>query len=90
MRFVCNEWVAGAKAVFEKFAGYVPPQEPASWRAGAKADGRGRAKKSLPDFGGRPRTLAVWLVFVYTGRILKSARAAALPIQQSPKVDLHC
>src|SRR5215831_6897659 len=27
MRFVCNEWVPGAKAVFEKFAGYAPRQE---------------------------------------------------------------
>ena len=26
MRFVRNEWVPGAKAVFEKFAGYVPRQ----------------------------------------------------------------
>jgi hypothetical protein len=60
MRFVCNEWVAGAKAVFEKFAGCVPRQEPPSWLAGAKADGRGRAKKSFPGFGGRPRTLTVW------------------------------
>jgi peptide/nickel transport system substrate-binding protein len=36
MRFVRNEWVAGAKAVFEKFAGYAPRQEPASWLAGGK------------------------------------------------------
>jgi peptide/nickel transport system substrate-binding protein len=36
MRFVRNEWVAGAKAVFEKFAGYVPRQEPPSWLAGGK------------------------------------------------------
>jgi peptide/nickel transport system substrate-binding protein len=36
MRFVRNEWVPGAKAVFEKFAGYVPRQEPASWLAGGK------------------------------------------------------
>ena len=28
MRFVRNEWVPGAKAVFEKFADYVPRQEP--------------------------------------------------------------
>jgi peptide/nickel transport system substrate-binding protein len=27
---------ASAKAVFEKFPGYVPPQEPASWLAGGK------------------------------------------------------
>ena len=36
MRFVRNEWVPGAAAVFEKFAGYVPRQEPASWLAGGK------------------------------------------------------
>jgi peptide/nickel transport system substrate-binding protein len=36
MRFVRNEWVPGAKAVFEKFADYVPRQEPASWLAGGK------------------------------------------------------
>jgi peptide/nickel transport system substrate-binding protein len=36
MRFVKNEWVPGAKAVFEKFAGYAPRQEPASWLAGGK------------------------------------------------------
>jgi len=39
MRFVRNEWVPGAKAVFEKFAGYVPRQEPASWLAGGKRVG---------------------------------------------------
>jgi peptide/nickel transport system substrate-binding protein len=36
MRFVRNEWVPGAKAVFEKFPGYVPRPEPASWLAGGK------------------------------------------------------
>ena len=36
MRFARNEWVPGAKAVFEKFADYVPRQEPASWLAGGK------------------------------------------------------
>jgi peptide/nickel transport system substrate-binding protein len=36
MRFVRNEWVPGAKAVFEKFDGYVPRQEPASWLAGGR------------------------------------------------------
>src|SRR5262249_11930215 len=36
MRFVRNEWVSGARAVFEKFAGYVPRQEPSSWLAGGK------------------------------------------------------
>jgi peptide/nickel transport system substrate-binding protein len=36
MRFVKNEWVPGAKAVFEKFADYVPREEPGSWLAGGK------------------------------------------------------
>jgi peptide/nickel transport system substrate-binding protein len=36
MRFMRNEWVPGAKAVFEKFAEYLPRQEPASWFAGGK------------------------------------------------------
>jgi peptide/nickel transport system substrate-binding protein len=36
MRFVKNEWVPGARAAFEKFADYVPRQEPASWLAGGK------------------------------------------------------
>src|SRR5215467_7149935 len=36
MRFVRSEWVSGAKAVFEKFAGYAPRQEPVSWLAGGK------------------------------------------------------
>jgi peptide/nickel transport system substrate-binding protein len=36
MRFVKNEWVPGAKAVFEKFTDYQPRQESASWLAGGK------------------------------------------------------
>jgi peptide/nickel transport system substrate-binding protein len=36
MKFARNEWVPGAKAVFEKFADYVPRSEPASWLAGGK------------------------------------------------------
>jgi len=36
MKFAKNEWVPGAKAVFEKFADYVPRKEPASWLAGGK------------------------------------------------------
>ncbi|MFI5013939.1 MAG: ABC transporter substrate-binding protein [Hyphomicrobiales bacterium] len=35
-RFVRNEWVPGARAVFERFADYVPRQEPTSWLAGGK------------------------------------------------------
>jgi peptide/nickel transport system substrate-binding protein len=36
MRFVKSEFVSGARSVFEKFADYVPRQEPASWLAGGK------------------------------------------------------
>jgi peptide/nickel transport system substrate-binding protein len=36
MRFVRNEWVPGARSVFEKFPGYIPRPEPASWLAGGK------------------------------------------------------
>ncbi|OJW22774.1 MAG: ABC transporter substrate-binding protein [Rhodospirillales bacterium 69-11] len=36
MRFKRDEWVPGAKAVFEKFEGYVPRSEKASWLAGGK------------------------------------------------------
>src|SRR5262249_7587628 len=36
MKFVSNEWVPGAKAVFEKFPDYVPRPEPASWLAGGQ------------------------------------------------------
>jgi peptide/nickel transport system substrate-binding protein len=36
MKFAKAEWVPGAKSVFEKFAAYVPRQEPASWLAGGK------------------------------------------------------
>jgi peptide/nickel transport system substrate-binding protein len=36
MRLVRSEWVPGAKAVFERFADYIPRQEPGSWVAGGK------------------------------------------------------
>jgi peptide/nickel transport system substrate-binding protein len=36
MRFVRDEWVPGAKAVFERFTDYQPRQENASWLAGGK------------------------------------------------------
>src|SRR5204862_3213060 len=36
MRFLKDEWVPGAKAAFERFPGYVPRQESASWLAGGK------------------------------------------------------
>jgi len=36
MKFVRNEWVPGAKAVFEKFADYKPRSEKPDWLAGGK------------------------------------------------------
>jgi peptide/nickel transport system substrate-binding protein len=36
MKFAKSEWVPGAKAVFERFADYVPRNEPSSWLAGGK------------------------------------------------------
>src|SRR4030088_347706 len=36
MKFAKSEWVPGAKAVFEKFADYMPRQEKPSWLAGGK------------------------------------------------------
>jgi peptide/nickel transport system substrate-binding protein len=36
LRFLANEWVPGAHSVFERFAGYEPRPEPASWLAGGK------------------------------------------------------
>ncbi|HVZ07695.1 ABC transporter substrate-binding protein [Rhodopila sp.] len=36
MRFRQDEWVPGAKAVFEKFDGYVPRTEKANWLSGGK------------------------------------------------------
>jgi peptide/nickel transport system substrate-binding protein len=36
MRFVKDEWVPGAKAVFQKFPDYTPRSESGSWLAGGK------------------------------------------------------
>jgi peptide/nickel transport system substrate-binding protein len=36
MRFLKEDWTPGAKAIFERFADYVPRDEPASWMAGGK------------------------------------------------------
>jgi peptide/nickel transport system substrate-binding protein len=36
MRFVAADWEPGQRAAFEKFADYVPRQEPVSWLAGGK------------------------------------------------------
>jgi peptide/nickel transport system substrate-binding protein len=47
MRFVKDEWMPGARAVFEKFADYVPRQEPASWLAGGKRIGSDRIEWAI-------------------------------------------
>ncbi len=50
MRFVRNEWVPGARAVFTRFDGYVPRNEPASWLAGGKRMGVDRIEwVIMPD-----------------------------------------
>jgi len=50
MRFVAAEWQAGSKVVFERFAGYVPREEPASWMAGGKRIGFDRIEwLIIPD-----------------------------------------
>ncbi len=36
MKFSTAEWVPGSKAVFEKFAGYIPRPEAGDWLAGGK------------------------------------------------------
>jgi peptide/nickel transport system substrate-binding protein len=36
LRFARNQWVPGVRAVFERFPGYDPRPEPASWLAGGK------------------------------------------------------
>ncbi len=36
MKFARSEWVPGAKAVFERFADYVPRSEPSNWLSGGK------------------------------------------------------
>jgi peptide/nickel transport system substrate-binding protein len=52
MLFVRNEWVSGDRAVFEKFADYVPRQEPGSWLAGGKRILVDRIEwKVMPDPG---------------------------------------
>ena len=35
-RFIRDEWVPGARAVFERHKDYIPRQEPASWISGGK------------------------------------------------------
>src|SRR6478609_2064297 len=50
MRFKRDEWVPGAKAVFEKFADYMPRDEPGSWLAGGKRMGVDRIEwMVMPD-----------------------------------------
>ncbi|WP_158746558.1 ABC transporter substrate-binding protein [Acidisphaera sp. L21] len=50
MRFVAAEWQQGAKVVFERFAEYVPRDEPSSWMAGGKRMGVDRIEwVIIPD-----------------------------------------
>jgi peptide/nickel transport system substrate-binding protein len=50
MKFKKDEWVPGSGAVFERFAGYEPREEKASWLAGGKRINFDRIEwKILPD-----------------------------------------
>ncbi|MSP00737.1 MAG: ABC transporter substrate-binding protein [Acetobacteraceae bacterium] len=50
MRFNKNEWVPGSGAIFERFAGYEPRAEKASWLSGGKKINFDRIEwKILPD-----------------------------------------
>jgi peptide/nickel transport system substrate-binding protein len=52
MRFVRDEWLPGARAVFEKVPGYLPRQEPSSWLAGGKRILSDRIEwLTMPDTG---------------------------------------
>ncbi len=49
-RFKRDEWVPGSQAVFERFDGYVPRDEPADWFAGGKRVFFDRVEwKIIPD-----------------------------------------
>jgi peptide/nickel transport system substrate-binding protein len=49
-RFMKDEFVAGSSAAWEKFAGYVPRQEPAEWSSGGKVAHFQRIEwKIIPD-----------------------------------------
>ena len=37
-RFVRDEWISGSRAVYTRFAGYQPRQDPPSFTAGAKIE----------------------------------------------------
>ena len=50
IRFRKDEWVPGATAVFEKFAGYAPRDEKADWLSGGKRMNFDRIEwKIIPD-----------------------------------------
>ena len=51
-KFAPGEWVPGSRAVWEKFKGYVPRQEPPSWGAGGKVVYLDRVEwVTIPDAG---------------------------------------
>lgn len=52
MRFRRDEWMAGSRAVFERFAGYQPREEAADWLAGGKRMHLDRVEwMTMPDPG---------------------------------------
>ncbi len=49
-RFVRDQWVPGSQAMFERFEGYVPRDEPADWLAGGKRVNFDRVEwRIIPD-----------------------------------------
>lgn len=49
-RFLRDQWVPGSQSVYERFAGYVPREEPPSWAAGGKRANVDRVEwKIIPD-----------------------------------------
>lgn len=52
MRFARDEWLPGARAVFQKFDGYVPRDEKASWMAGGKRIAVDRVEWAIIPDGG--------------------------------------
>jgi len=89
MRFVRNEWVPGARAVFTRFEQYAPRNEPPSWLAGGKRMGVDRIEWIImPD----PATASAALMSLSTTITAAPSdannRAAASPIPCAAPVTI--
>lgn len=73
MRFLKDEWVQGAKAVFERVPGYVPRDEPSSWMAGGKRIHFDRIE---------------WITMPDTATAAAALRTGEVDWVQSPQPDL--